>query len=487
VTAMWTTTGATDAVPWLRASSPDSGREREEWIPSEREEDLQIRAAAVAQQAFGDWPERRVDGLLQGLAEVIVEHARDLARRTVLETGMGCEDDKAAKNTFAALGVLRSIQAQTACGVLRWDTRSGITEMAVPVGVVLGMMPVTNPVATTVFSALIALKAGNALLVRAHPRAAHVTATTVALMRTALAACGAPADLVQALQPVDRAQVRRLFRHRGVDLVLATGSTGLVAEAMSSGKPTLGAGTGNAPAWICDDADVQLAAQSIVDSKSFDHGIICGSEQHAIVSVGIRRRVVAALERAGAAVLSPADVTQLEMVLFKDGRPRPQLMGRSPGVLVEQAALHCRSDARLLVAPLPDTPASLWRIGRLAPVLALCAVPGEADAVALCRQILAGEGAGHTAAIHTRSRAKALSFARSVPTSRVIVNGPASQGCIGLGNAITPSFALACGAAGGSTTTDNITFRHLTQVIRLAEPRAPAAEPRSMPTAGEAR
>jgi acyl-CoA reductase-like NAD-dependent aldehyde dehydrogenase len=416
------------------------------------------------------WSDRQVDGVLTALSEVVVQHAGDLASRTVTETGMGCVADKTQKNLFAARDVLHSVRGRTGWGVLGRDA-AGVTEIARPVGVVLGLMPLTNPVATVAFLALAALKSGNALVVRGHPRAAQVTARAVALLRAALDAHGAPPDLLQAVPPTDRDQVQALLRHPGVDLVVATGSTGLVRAAATSGTPTLGAGAGNAPAWICSDADVEQATRMVVDSKSFDHGIICGSEQHLLVDSAVLREATAGLRRAGAAILGPAEVARLEQVLFLDGRMRPEVAGRSAASLAGRAGIPVARDVRLLVAPLSDgSVAGPWGLERLVPVLALREVAGQKAATSLCRALLARGGAGHTAALHTRSSARAIAFAQAVPVSRVILNGPASQGCIGLGNGLAPSLTLGCGPAGGAVTTDNITYRHLRQVTRIAAP-----------------
>lgn len=439
--------------------------------------DLQVQGAREAQRLFGNWPEEQVDVVLTALSDAVVRHAGDLARRTVTETGMGCVADKTQKNLFAARDVLRSLLGRTGCGVLARHEATGVIEIARPVGVVLGLMPLTNPVATAAFLALTALKSRNALVVRSHPRAARVTARAVALLRAELATRGAPADLVQAVTPVDREQVHALLRHPGVDLVVATGSTGLVRAAAASGKPTLGAGGGNAPAWICPDADVGQATRVVVESKSFDHGIICGSEQHLLVDSAVLREVTAGLRRAGAAVLSPAEVARLEQVLFTDGTMRPDVAGRSPIRLAERAGIPVADGVRLLVAPLPGTSAAgPWGLEHLVPVLGLQEVSGEEEALALCRAFLARGGAGHTAAIHTRSEMRAIAFAQSVPVSRVILNGPAAQGCIGFGNGPSPSLTLGCGPAGGAVTTDNVTYRHLQQVTRIAVPlpRSPA-------------
>ena len=433
--------------------------------------DEMVRRAGQAQRLVCSWPERQVDAVLAALSEVVVGHAADLASRTVAETGMGCAADKTQKNVFAAQEVFRSLRGRTGCGVLGRRDADGVTEIARPVGVVLGLMPLTNPVATLAFLTLAALKSRNALVVRSHPRAAQVTARTVALLRACLAAHGAPPDLLQAVPPTDREQVNALLRHPGVDLVVATGSTGLVRAAAASGKPTLGAGAGNAPAWICRDADVAQATRMVVQSKSFDHGIICGSEQHLLVDSAVLAEATAGLRRAGAAVLTPPQVARLEEVLFAGGQLRPDVVGRSALLLAERAGIPVAARVRLLVAPLPGgSAAGPWGLERLVPVLGLHEVEGDQAAMDLCRALLGRGGAGHTAAVHTRSTTRAVAFGRAVPVSRVILNGPASQGCIGLGNGLTPSLTLGCGPAGGAVTTDNITYRHLMQVTRVATP-----------------
>ncbi len=423
-----------------------------------------------AQQSFARWPEEATDALLTALADVMVRSAEELAERTVAETEMGCAPDKAVKNRFAASGVLKSLVGRTGCGVLGEDAdHPGVTEIAAPVGVVLALMPLTNPVATLTFSVLIALKARNALVVRAHRRAAGVTDHAVRLLRSALVRRGAPADLVQAVRTVDREHTGRLLRHAGVDLVLVTGGADLVRAACAAGRPTLAAGAGNAPAWISDDADVETASEALVESKSFDYGMICGSEQHLVVDHAVRDRLVRALAHYDALVLSREQSVQLGEVLFVGGRVRRELIGKSAQILATAAGLQVEQPTRLLVALLPPAAAcSDWGKERLVPVLGLYEVSGERQAHALCRDLLARGGLGHTAAVHTTSPQRALEFARAVPASRVLVNAPASQGCIGLGTGLVPSLTLACGTAGGTTTTDNITYRHLQNITRVA-------------------
>ena len=263
------------------------------------------------------------------------------------------------------------------------------------------------------------------------------------------------------------------MRHPGVAMILATGGTAMVKAAYSSGTPAIGVGPGNAPAWICADADLQAAARMVVASKAFDHGIICGSENNLIVDQPVRDDFTAALQRAGAAVLGPADCDRLARAVFddRDGRLRRTVLGQAATAIAAQAGIAVPAGTRLLVAPLPRqaVPGPYGR-EKLAPILSLFTADGQDDGIGLCRQILGNGGRGHTAIIHTRSQRLPLSFARQMPVSRILVNGPGAHGCIGLGTALTPSLTLGCGTDGRTSTTDNITYTHLVNIKRIAQP-----------------
>ena len=427
----------------------------------------------LAQRAFVGWGEPAVDRLLAAVAGSVAAHAPELAAAAVRETGMGNAPDKVAKIRFASTGVQASLAGRPGAGVLRHDRRRRVLEVAVPVGVVLGLTPVTNPVATLVFKALIALKGRNALIVSPHHRAPLVSARVGELVRTELTRHGAPPDLVQCLDPSwGREQVRALMRAPGVALVLATGGAGVVRAAYSSGTPAIGVGPGNTPAWVAHDADVDGAARDVVGSKSFDHGIICGSEQHVVVDARVEDQLLRGLRARGAAVLAPAEVARVASELFDSGtgRLRPDLVGTSAPTLAAAAGVHVDPRTRLLVAPLSGTSLDApWSVERLAPLLTLRTVADAASALELCRSLLVREGTGHTAVVHTRSRRLVRDAAAVLPVSRLLVNAPASQGCVGMGTGLTPSFTLGCGAAGGTSTTDNVSFEHLVDVVRVAD------------------
>ena len=440
--------------------------------------DLAFRARE-AQRQFDGWPEQRVDALLLDIAETISAASPALAAEAVAETGIGNVADKITKTRFASLGVYRYLAGQPASGVISRDRATGVTEIAAPVGVVLGILPVTNPVATLVFKALITLKGRNAIIVSPRDAAADVCGHATRLIRRVLSDHGAPPDLLQCLPArPGRELTEQLMRSPTVALVLATGGPGVVRAAYSSGIPAIGVGAGNAPVWICADADLAAAASHIVTSKSFDYGVVCGSEQHVVVDRDVAARFRAAFTHAGAVVLSLEERRRLAAALFDEqsGAVRGHLIGRSPTVIAQHAGLTLPPATRLLAVPVEaDATGGLWGRERLAPIVTLLEAVDERHAVTLCRSLLANQGQGHTAAIHTTNRGRVDLFAQQVPVSRLLVNGPAAHGSVGMGNGLPPSFTLGCGTDGGTSTSDNVSFRHMLNIRRVAEYGIPAA------------
>jgi acyl-CoA reductase-like NAD-dependent aldehyde dehydrogenase len=433
---------------WLSRNAAEKARafskDLEEFIFTDEPDpvvDALVARSVAAQESIAGWHEDKVDDLITALATQIADQADELAAATVAETGIGCAPDKAEKNRFASLDVAQSLVGKPGVGVVGRHEREALTEIADPMGVILGLIPMTNPVSTLVFKALICIKARDALIVSCHPDAANAGTTTVDLLRQVLVRHGAPADLVQSVprRPTRRATAA-LMRHPGVSMILATGGTAMVKAAYSSGTPAIGVGPGNAPAWVCADADVEAAARIVVASKAFDHGIICGSENNLVIDRSVRDAFTGALRRAGAAVLTAAECDRVARVAFdnRDGRLRRSALGQAATAIAAQAGVEVPAGTRLLIAPVPRqaVPGPYGR-EKLAPLLSLFTADGEDDGIRLCRQILGNGGSGHTAIIHTRSKRLQSSFARQMPVSRVLVNGPGSQGCIGLGNGLT--------------------------------------------------
>jgi acyl-CoA reductase-like NAD-dependent aldehyde dehydrogenase len=464
------------------AKARESSHHLEEFVFSDQIDpsvDRMVAAAAAAQAAFVGWPEARVETLLEQIAQAAAARAEELAAATVTETGIGNVADKTFKNRFASLEVNRSLQGKP--GVGRWPTdERGVTQIASPVGVVLGLIPMTNPVSTLVFKTLICLKARNALIVSHHPAAVGVGVRTVELIRAVLQEQGAPVDLLQSVERASRTRTAMFMRHPDVALILATGGTAMVKAAYSSGTPAIGVGSGNVPALVCADADPEAAAAAVVASKAFDHGIVCGSEDNLLVDEAVRAPFVAALRRAGAAVLDGRQTDRLVAHAFDpaDGHLRRSVLGQPAGQLAAAAGVELDHPVRVLVLPLPleqvDGP---YGREKLAPLVSLFTVEGVEQGLSACQRLLANQGAGHTAVIHTNDRRLQQRFAEEIPASRILVNSPATHGCLGIGNGLVPSLTLGCGTFGGNSTTDNVTYTNLLNIKRLARPQPAAPDP----------
>jgi acyl-CoA reductase-like NAD-dependent aldehyde dehydrogenase len=428
-----------------------------------------IARATTAQRAFEGWSEQRVDALLGDLAQTIADHARELAQATVVETRLGNVDDKTFKNRLASLGIFESLKDERGTGVLRVDEQRQVVEIANPMGVVFGLVPRTHPVATFVFTALIALKARNALLVSSHRDAQGVTAQTGALLRAVLEWHAAPLDLVQWLEGrTDRATTSSVMSHPGVAIILATGGEQMVRAAYSSGTPAIGVGPGNAPTWVAADANAERVARAIVASKSFDYGLACTSENNLVVDALIDPELVAALERSGAAIVQPHERERFVDSVFDD-HVRRELHGQSAAHVAEVGGLVRPFEPRLIVVPATaaDLSGPLGR-EKLAPITSLFTVSSDDEAIDLSQHLLANEGAGHTAIVHTNHQPRIDRFSRELRVSRVLVNVPGTQGSFGIGTGLTPSFTLGTGTWGGTSTTDSLTFHHLLNIKRVA-------------------
>ncbi len=431
-----------------------------------------VARAVEAQKLFENWPEERVDALLRDIAEAIAEKAQGLAEATVAETDMGIVEDKVIKIRFASLEVYKTMSGYSAAGLLHTNPENQVTEIASPVGVVLGLIPVTNPVPTIVFKTLATLKGRNALILSCHRKALGVGGQACDIICDVLERHGAPRNLVQTIRQRSSRQKTMMFmNHPGVSLILATGGTSMVKAAYSSGTPAIGVGSGNAPVLVCADADLSTAARAVVQSKSFDNGVICGSENNLVVVASIRDDFVKMLEENGAIVLTADEKNRLTaQVLDPDTlRLKNSVVGKSAKSIADSAGIQRRGDIRLIVVPIRQHELQgLYAYEKLAPIVSLSTVSDEVKGIQLCKQILLNQGRGHTAVIYTQDQELMKQFGREIEASRILVNTPASQGCIGIGNGLTPSFTLGCGTFGGNSTTDNVTYKHLLNIKRLA-------------------
>jgi acetaldehyde dehydrogenase/alcohol dehydrogenase len=435
--------------------------------------DAMVALAVGAQRTFQSWSEERTDALLADIAECIADHAEALAVATVRETGMGNVADKTMKNRLASQLIFPSLAGKTGIGVLNVDEKRRIAELASPMGVVFGLVPRTHPVATFAFKVLIALKGRNALIVSCHRAALGVGNLTGELITQVLERHGAPAGLVQWVKERSgRETTLQFMSHPDVAFILATGGMKMVRAAYSSGTPAIGVGPGNAPTWVSADADPDLAAEAIIASKSFDNGVVCASEHNLVVDRAILKAFVAALERHGAVVLPPDEIAPFVQIVFDpaEGHVRSELMGQSAAYIAQVAGLRrSATTTRLIVVPagLDDVQGPLGR-EKLAPVTSLFTVGSEDEALSLCSRLLANEGMGHTAIIHTHDQRRIDRFSAEMPAGRILVNAPGSHGTLGLCTGLDPSMTLGTGTFGGTSTTDSVTYTHLLNIKRVA-------------------
>jgi acyl-CoA reductase-like NAD-dependent aldehyde dehydrogenase len=431
-----------------------------------------VSKAVAAQAEIVNWPEAKIDRLLYALAQAVAGRAEELARLTVAETGMGNVEDKTFKNRFGSLGIYRSLVGKTGFGKLRRYRRNYVIEIASPVGVIFGIIPVTHPVSTMIFKVLCALKSRNAIILSPHHRALGICSQVGQLLQEVLRQQGAPEELVQYVGSRTSREITQAFmRHPGVGLILATGGPALVKAAYSSGKPAIGVGSGNTPVLVCADARLAHAAKSIVSSKSFDNGVVCASEQTLIVEEPIREKFMRALEKEGAAVLNSAEITAFNQVVLDSDRPgfKPEIVGQPAAKLAAHANIRRSYPIKIIVVP-AETIAlqNPYSHEKLAPIASLVSVRDWREGLKGCEQILEIDGTGHTTVIYSRTKAVVQEFGRRMNASRILVNSPATQGVMGTVTGLVPSFTLGCGTFGGNSTTDNVTYSHLINVKRLA-------------------
>jgi acyl-CoA reductase-like NAD-dependent aldehyde dehydrogenase len=448
--------------------------------PDSDDVDAMVARAHAAQEAFESWPEERVDRLLLAIATAVHDAALDLARASVAETGIGLVASKVLKNRATSLGVFRLfLEGKRGRGPIGDDPARRVTEIASPVGVVLGLGPVTNPVSTFTFKTLICLKSRNALILSPNRSAQGVTARVGGMIREQLERAGAPLDLVQFVATrTSRKKTLLFMAHDGISLILATGGASMVKAAYSSGRPAIGVGPGNAPVLVAASADPRRVVSDIVLSKTFDNGLPCGGEHNLVVVSRARDAFVAECERQGVAVLSEPEAAAFEREAVSPAtrRLKPELVGQSAASIADRTGIRRSGTIQLIVVPTRNADMeNPWAHEKMAPVLSLFTVENEERGLDLCQALLGIDGCGHTAVIHTDDEALIQRFAERMPASRILVNSPSVHGTLGICTGLALSSTLGCGTFGGTSTTDNVGWRHLVNVKRLAR-RLPEAQ-----------
>lgn len=432
-----------------------------------------------AQQALRQFQfasQEEVDRICEAMVAAAMREASRLGQLAHDETGFGYPAHKKLKNEFAAQNLWESIKDVPTCGVLRRDEERGIVEIGWPVGVLVALTPSTNPTSTAFFKILIAVKARNAIVVAPHPSAKRSTAEAVRVMAEAGERAGMPPGLVSCLTEVTIDGTNALMDHPATALILATGGPGMVKAAHSKGKPALGVGPGNVPAYVDRSAHVVKAAQMIVESKSFDCSTICATEQAVIADAPIAERLKAEMQARGAHWLTKAEADKLAAAMFRpNGMMVAGLVGRSPQYIGEQVGIDVPADARILVADLEgigkEYPLSREK---LTTVLGFMVADGWREGCAKAIEMLTFGGDGHSVVIHSRDEEALLAFGIEKPAFRVLVNTWGSLGAVGCTTGLRPSLTLAPGGIGGAVVSDNITVEHVLNIKRLAYHRVDA-------------
>lgn len=430
-----------------------------------------VEAAKEAQQELARMDQAQVDRIVRAIADAGVRNARRLAQMANEDTGFGIVDDKVIKNIFASRGVYEHIKDMKTIGEISRDDAKRLRTIAVPVGVIAGLIPSTNPTSTALYKAEIAIKAGNAIVFSPHPTALRCILETVKVIRQAVAEAGGNENLVSCITIPTMEATDNLMRHRDVAMILATGGSAMVRAAYSSGTPAIGVGPGNGPAYLEKTCDLPLAVKRILDSKTFDNGTICASEQSIVVERRMEGAVTAELKAQGAYLLDDEEHRLLsKFILRPNGTMNPAIVGKSVETVAKLAGLtRVPPTARVLVAREtgvgPGYPYSNEKLGL---ILAYYVEDSEEAVLRRCVEILEWEGAGHTFAIHTEDADTAKRFAATVPASRVLVNTPAALGGIGATTCLFPALTLGCGAVGGSSSSNNIGPLDLINIKRVA-------------------
>lgn len=437
----------------------------------------QVARAKAACEAIHDYSQAQVDRVCEAMARAAAHAAYDLAKLAVEETGIGRVHYKVLKNLFGAEGTWNSIKDEKTVGIVRRDEKLGIVEIATASGVVASVIPTTNPTSTAIFKSLISVKGKNATVISPHPRARRCIGETVDVLRRAIERAGAPPDLVCCLSNPTLESTGALMKHKDVALILATGGTGLVKAAYSSGKPAYGVGPGNTPVYVDRTADIAWTAQAIVASQSFDNATLCCSEQGIVMDRPIAKQLVSELVKRGAYLCTEHETALLAKYCNKGGHMNPDVVGIDPWKIAEAAGFHVPRSTTVLLAHQggvgPEWPLS---IEILAPVLSLHTVDGWQEGCRVSMQMLRAEGLGHTLGIHAKDERVLEAFFLEKPANRIIVNGPCSQGAVGYSTNLMPSMSLGCGPQAGNITSDNISARHLVNIKRAAFPRRDWAE-----------
>lgn len=461
-----------------KAEAPTKPSPEEKQAAAEAEVDALVKKGLKAFDEFEKLDQKQVDRIVAKASIAALNKHLVLAKMAVDETGRGLVEDKATKNIFACEHVTNYLAGQKTVGIIREDDVMGIDEIAEPVGVVAGVTPVTNPTSTAIFKSLIALKTRCPIIFGFHPGAQKCSVEAARIVRDAAIEAGAPENCIQWIEHPSIQATGALMKHPGVATILATGGPGMVKAAYSSGKPALGVGAGNAPAYVDKNVDIVRAANDLVLSKHFDYGMICATEQAIIADKDIYAPLVKELKRRKAYFVNADEKAKLERYMFGvTAYESPDqhtvlnsvVPGKSPQYIAKAAGFEIPSDATILIAECKEVgEMEPLTMEKLAPVQALLKSDNKEQAFEMCEQMLV-HGAGHTAAIHTNDEALVREYGQRMHACRIIWNSPSSLGGVGdIYNAIAPSLTLGCGSYGGNSVSGNVQAVNLLNIKRIA-------------------
>ncbi len=434
-----------------------------------------IARVRAAQKIFATYTQEQVDKIFLAAASAANKARIPLAKMAVEETGMGVVEDKVIKNNYAAEYIYNAYKDTKTCGVIEEDKAFGTKKIAEPIGVIAAVIPTTNPTSTAIFKCLLALKTRNAIIISPHPRAKNSTIAAAKLVLEAAVAAGAPEGIIDWIDVPSLEMTNLVMKE--ADIILATGGPGMVKAAYSSGKPALGVGAGNTPAIIDSSADILLAVNSIIHSKTFDNGMICASEQSIIVMEDIYDAVKTEFAARGCYFLDPEEIEKVRKTIIINGALNAKIVGQKAAKIAELAGITVPTGTKILIGEVESVELSEeFAHEKLSPVLAMYKANSFEDAVQKAEQLVADGGYGHTSSVYLNDvteREKLDIFAARMKTCRILVNTPSSHGGIGdLYNfKLAPSLTLGCGSWGGNSVSENVGVKHLINIKTVAERR----------------
>ena len=440
-------------------------------------EALEARLAEVrvAQEKYSHFTQEQVDKIFLAAASAANKARISLAKMAVAETGMGVVEDKVIKNHYASEYIYNAYKDTKTCGVIEEDTAYGTKKIADPIGVVAAVIPTTNPTSTAIFKCLLALKTRNAIIISPHPRAKGSTIEAAKIVLEAAISAGAPEDIIAWIDVPSLDMTNLVMKE--ADIILATGGPGMVKAAYSSGKPALGVGAGNTPAIIDDTADVTVAVNSIIHSKTFDNGMICASEQSVIAHKNVYDAVKNEFAKRGCYFLKGDEIEKVRKTIIINGALNAKIVGQKPVTIAALAGVTVPEGTKILIGEVQSVELSEeFAHEKLSPVLAMYKAEDIKDAFSKAEQLIADGGYGHTSSIYLNEvteKEKLAEFASRMKTCRILVNTPSSHGGIGdLYNfKLAPSLTLGCGSWGGNSVSENVGVKHLLNIKTVAERR----------------